>query len=159
MTLNQWALYGYIALMFIAPVTGILKIGDIGFGLRTFIYLIQLFVYGYCGGYLTLQRFMVWNAAKTKADREREIRKSNRELVEMSLNDKVQKTLNSQKKNQPPTGGFLQVSPRFSQPQQANRHPNVPPVFAPQRFEHEYEYYEPDLEEQPHVNDHYGPDQ
>jgi hypothetical protein len=53
MTLNQYITGLYIALMFLAPVQGIFRFIDVGLGLSTVIYLAQLAIYGYAGGYIT----------------------------------------------------------------------------------------------------------
>lgn len=68
MTLNDCLAYSYIGLMFIAPVTGIFRVLDVGLGLSTLLYLCQLGVYGYCGGYFTFFRFRAFVEAKGKGD-------------------------------------------------------------------------------------------
>lgn len=39
MTLNPWAVYGYIAMMFIAPVSGLMKITQICCGLKVLLFI------------------------------------------------------------------------------------------------------------------------
>lgn len=78
MTLNACAVYAYIAMMVIAPVNGLLKFGQLAFGMKIFLYILQLAIYGFCGAYLTFKRFSIWTKAKGKADIEREVRNSNR---------------------------------------------------------------------------------
>ena len=78
LTLNACAVYAYIAMMVIAPVNGLLKFGQLAFGMKIFLYILQLAIYGFCGAYLTFKRFSIWTKAKGKADIEREVRNSNR---------------------------------------------------------------------------------
>ena len=54
--------------MFIAPVTGIFRILDVGLGLSTLLYIGQMGIYGYGGGYFTFMRFRQWVEAKDRGD-------------------------------------------------------------------------------------------
>jgi hypothetical protein len=69
MTLNKWFAYGYIFLMFQAPMTGIFSMMHIAGDsmLKPVIYSLQLGVYGYCGVWLLAKQFMTWQRAKDAA--------------------------------------------------------------------------------------------
>jgi len=66
MTLSKVALYTYIGLMFLAPITGILFILDVGLGLNAALFLCQLAFYGYGGGYYTFYLFRMFSNAEAR---------------------------------------------------------------------------------------------
>lgn len=68
MTLNKCACCVYICLMFTAPVSGIMGIFNVGKGIKPFLYLGQLCIYGYCGGFLLLNHMLRWTRAKSQAE-------------------------------------------------------------------------------------------
>jgi len=69
MTLSNVAIYFYLFFMFTAPIAGFFKILEFGLKLSVLLYIIQLALYAYGGGYHTFLRFKVWKTAKDRADR------------------------------------------------------------------------------------------
>ena len=68
MTLNWWALWIYIIIMYISPL-GILRIFDVGLGIGTILFLIQLGIYVFVGGFHTMNRHRAWTAKKEWAEK------------------------------------------------------------------------------------------
>ena len=65
MTLNEHSTFVYVLFMLIAPVIVLTRIFKVG-GLSIFLYLLQLCIYGYAGGYLTFIRYREYIEAKDK---------------------------------------------------------------------------------------------
>ena len=66
MELSNCTMWVYVVLMFLCPVTGILNVFTVGLGLQCFVYLLQIALCGYGGGYITVMRLTNWNKVQVK---------------------------------------------------------------------------------------------
>lgn len=73
---------------------------------------------------MTLKLFRIWSNAKNKADIDREVRKSRRELIEVSLNEKVQNELTASKRGKKQSDDFT-FNPKKNKSKKASV---VPPI-------------------------------
>lgn len=64
--MNKLFIYGYVVCMFLTPI-GILRIFDVGLGFSTLLFLFQLFVCAFVGGFHTFNRLKAWEAYLKRA--------------------------------------------------------------------------------------------